>query len=199
MAEEKRIRLENRLLNGEGVQRESRVPIGELVEGYHTWSLANKRPGTVMNDQARIQRYLAFTKAATVQDVTTKSVMDYFAHRSLRDSVVPTTILREREILHAMMTYAVRVGYAVRNPVSDVPRPRIPQKDPRFLRSKEIDALLQTVAGDRIAPLIATAVYAGLRREELCWLTWDDLDEINGVRVLRVRAKRVGHLEHFER
>ncbi len=32
VAEEKRIRLENRLLNGEGVQGESRAPMAELVE-----------------------------------------------------------------------------------------------------------------------------------------------------------------------
>ena len=34
-------------------------------------------------------------------------------------------------------------------------------------------------------------MFAGLRREELCWLTWDDVDLDAATPVLRVRAKTI--------
>lgn len=165
IAEEKRIRLEHQLLTGEFEEEPApeRVSVQQLVEEYAAWSHTQKKPKTVLNDEARIQAFRDFAKPQFVDEITTKSVMDYQTHRAKKS---PATRLREREILHAMMVYAVRVGYVGRNPVSNVPRPRVPQREPRFLRVNEIDELLAAVAGDRIAPLVAVAVYAGLRREE---------------------------------
>ena len=88
-----RIRLENRLLNGEEHPKAAPVPVEQLVEEYRDWSMANKRPRTVANDQARIRRYLEFAKPGTVADVTTRSVMQFFAYRSLQDSAQPAMII----------------------------------------------------------------------------------------------------------
>ena len=67
----------------------------------------------------------------------------------------------------------------------------LPERDPRFLSLDQIDELLRAVAGDHIEGLVATAVFAGLRREELSWLTWDDLELDLQPAILRVRAKTV--------
>ncbi len=76
--------------------------------------------------------------------------------------------------------------------VESIPRPRLPERDPRFLSLDQFDELLRAVAGDHVEGLVATAVFAGLRREELCWLTWDDLELDLEPGILRVRAKTVG-------
>lgn len=191
IAEEMRIELEYQLLRGELPAEKPRVPIAQLVAEYEAWSKANKRPKTVVNDRGRIQRFRDHGNPEFVDDVTTKSVMDYFSHRAVEDSVGPTTILREREILHAMMNFAVRVGYVDVNPVSRVPRPKIPDPEPRFLSRDQIEKLLAAVAGDEIEPVVATAVYAGLRREELCWLMPKDLEAVGDGQLLRVRRKVV--------
>jgi len=48
------------------------------------------------------------------------------------------------------------------------------------------------VKGDLIEPVAATLVYAGLRREDVCWLTWEDVDLQETPPVLRIRAKTLG-------
>jgi hypothetical protein len=45
--------------------------------------------------------------------------------KTLGDKVSPTTILRYRENLHALFTYAKRLAHVRENPVSNVPRPRV--------------------------------------------------------------------------
>jgi site-specific recombinase XerD len=195
IAEELRTELTHELLHGEPNANPKRIPMETLVIEYARWSRANKRPKTVLNDQARIRKFRAFANLEYVDQVASKNVMDYFSHRVLEDSVSPTTILREHEILRALMTFAQKRGYVKENPVAAVARPKVPEREPRFLISEQIVKLPRAMDGDRIAPIVATAVYAGLRREELCWLTPADLDMSGTVPLLRVRQKRVNGQE----
>ncbi len=199
VAEQKRIEIEFELLRRLR-EREMVVPlvaeepkptIAEVRGAYTLWSKANKRPKTVRNDQARLDSFFeAHEPAASIDSVRTRDVEEFLSRRALAGSA-SATVLRYREILHALYEYAVRLDYTDVNPVSKVLRPRLPEKEPRFLGLDQIDELLAAVAGDLIAPLVATAVYAGLRREELVWLTWADLDLDGKVPLLRVRSKTI--------
>ena len=64
IAEEKRIRLEHRLLNGGPEELRAPEPVQvrvqQLVDEYEAWSHTVKKPKTVMNDQARIQAFRDF-------------------------------------------------------------------------------------------------------------------------------------------
>ena len=82
IAEEKRIRLENQLLNGEFEKKSQRVPFQQLVDDYEAWSGTQKKPKTVLNDQRRIQAFRDFAHPKFVDEVTTKNVMDYQTHRA---------------------------------------------------------------------------------------------------------------------
>src|SRR5262249_1737458 len=100
----------------------------------------------------------------------------------------PATLLRNREILHAFWRWAERQAHVPKNVVAPIPRPRLPERDPRFLSLDQVDELLKATAGERIGPVIAMT---GRRREERCWLTWDDLNLDEPTPMLRVRAKEV--------
>jgi len=126
-----------------------------------------------------------------LQEVTTKSINDYLVAKRARDATSPTTILRIREVLHALFEWATKQGYAKSNPASAVPRPKIPDRDIRFLTLDAIDDALDAVKDDPIEGVIATAIYGGLRREEICWLTWEDLSLDTSRPLLRVRSKTI--------
>lgn len=90
IAEEKRIRLEHRLLVGEEEQPATapeRVLVQQLVDEYEAWSKTQKKPKTVRNDKARIQAYRDFARPKFVDEITTKSVMDYQAVLSEKSGV----------------------------------------------------------------------------------------------------------------
>ncbi len=165
-------------------------PLADVRREYEAWSAAHKRPRTILNDKGRLDAFFATVPGKSLVQVATADVERFLTTQAMLGRQ-PATLLRHREILHAFWRWAVRQGDVPRNVVSEIPRPRLPDRDPRFLSLDQVDELLRAVAGDLIAPVIATAVFAGLRREELCWLTWQDLDLEQEPAILRVRAKAV--------
>lgn len=125
-----------------------------------------------------------------LNQLTPATVQDYFRDFQL-EGRKPTTINRYREILHAFFNYAIRAGsWVLENPVTKVPRLRCPDPQIRFLTLKQIEIQLQALAKWRcIHAVVATLIYAGLRRDEALWLTTKDVDLDKGM--IYVTAKTV--------
>ena len=183
--------VERRLFLGEPEAPEKRS-LADYLEEYRGSSRARKRPRTHATDMARLEDFVGAIDSDCLGDVTTADVSRFLDRKVNRDGIGPTTLLRYREILHAFFQHARRLGYVRENPVSPIPRPRLAEREPAFLRQEQVELVLKAVQGSRIHPLVATLIYAGLRREEACWLTKDDLDLAGVTPVLRVRAKSVG-------
>lgn len=173
----------------EAVDR-SAADLTTIRADYAAWSAAHKRPKTILNDSGRLSAFFATVPGKALPAVTTADVERFLTREALKGRQ-PATLLRHREILHAFWRWAVRQGHVATNVVASIPRPRLPERDPRFLSLDQIEELLRAVAGDHIEGLVAAAVFAGLRREELCWLTWDDVELDLEPGILRVRAKTV--------
>jgi integrase len=167
------------------------MPIKEFIETYRAYSETHKRPKSHRTDFGRVSGFVSTLQVEDLQDVTTADVEQYFAKKVLEDAVSLTTILRIREALHAFFRHAQRLGFLRENPVAATKRPRIQRRDPRFLSHDQIGECLAAVRGDRIEAATATFIYSGIRREELCWLTWDDVDLKSARPVLRIRAKTI--------
>ena len=191
VAEDLRIELEYRLRRGELPTQVRSKTLDDFVEEYRNFSQARKRPKSHATDMARVRAFTASLKSVLVEDVETADVSAFLSARVLEHGNSPATVLRYREALHAFFEHAKRLSYITPNPVAAVPRPRIPERDPRFLSLDQIKELHEVLVGDIIASLIVTVVYGGLRREEACWLTWDDLDLAGEAPVLRVRGKTI--------
>lgn len=186
-----KLQVERRLLLGEPEAPEKRS-LAEYLEEYRASSQARKRPRTHATDMARLEDFVGALNCDCLGDATTADVSRFLDRKVNRDGIGTTTVLRYREILHAFFEHARRLGYVRENPVSPIPRPRLPEREPAFLRQEQVERVLEAVGRDRIHPLVATLIYAGLRREEACWLTRDDLDFAGVTPVLRVRAKTIG-------
>jgi integrase len=164
--------------------------LAQIREDYAAWSLAHKRPKTILNDTSRLAAFFASVPGKALGEIRTADV-ERFLTAEAKAGKSPATLLRHREILHAFWRWAVRQGHVERNVVTEIPRPRLPERDPVFLGLEQVEALLAVVAGTVVEGPVATAVFAGLRREELCWLRWDDLEVDRVPAILRVRAKSV--------
>lgn len=110
------------------------------------------------------------------------------------DKLRPSSLKRNHEALHAFFSFVRKKGHIVENPLEDIRPPRLPEREIRFLSLEQIDACLQAVRGDLLAPLVTCAIYSGLRREELCWLLWEDVDLTPAKPLLQVRSKTVDGL-----
>jgi len=158
---------------------------------YEAWSAARKRAKTVMNDTKRLDEFFATVPGKGLREIRTADVERFLTKKATGGSK-PATLARHREILHALWSWAKRQDYVPDNVVTAIPRVRIPESDPVFLSLPQIDELMAAVAGTKVEATVAIAVFAGLRREELCWLTWDDVEFDTSPPMLRVRAKTIG-------
>jgi integrase len=96
--------------------------------------------------------------------------------------------------LGRILAYGVRRKLIPDNPIRRLERrerPSVTRREMRILRSEEIDALLRA-ATPAYRPLLASAIFTGLRQSELLGLQWADVDFEDGVLHVRRQLDRNG-------
>lgn len=185
--------LQRKLVNNRTEHLKHReVPVHQAYREYLRHDRARfKASSTIDNDRYLLKNFFRWAALRTIDLFTTKKVMDFFAFKVKVDKIGVTSVRRLREGLHAFFNFVLRSGYIEKNPVSDFKAPRLPERDIRFLSAGQIEGCLKAVEGNRLEPLIGCAIFAGLRREEFCWLTWDDVDLSEEKPLLKIRAKDI--------
>ena len=135
-------------------------------------------------------------KVALLEDLMPEMINRFLSARVEQDGWSPKSVNLMRQLLHRLFAYAIKHhGFRSRdrrypNPVAAVERRREPAPEIRFLTQKQIIEQLEAVKSHAVVhALVATLIYAGLRREEALWLTHDDVDL--DARMIRVRAKTI--------
>jgi integrase len=109
---------------------------------------------------------------------------------SRASGLVPWTIRGIITPLRRVFELASRRGYVAENPMLRLHRDELPrgraQSEPRTLTGDEVRRLLAGCPS-RYRPLLAIAVFSGMRIQEILGLTWGDIDFRE--RVIRVRAQ----------
>lgn len=86
------------------------------------------------------------------------------------------TVRLARSPLSGALKLAVSQGILRTNPAASVARPTTGRKIPRHWSPDQARAFLRSQEGDRLYPLWAFLLGAGLRIGELVWLRWDNVD-----------------------
>jgi len=135
-------------------------------------------------------------KVKLLEDLTPELINRFLSARVEQDGWSPKSVNLLRQLLHRLFSYAIKHhGFRSRdrrypNPVAAVERRREPAPEIRFLSQKQIAEQLEAVKSHPVIhALVATLIYAGLRREAALWLTHDDVDL--DTRMIRVRAKTI--------
>jgi integrase len=132
-----------------------------------------------------------------LEDITTKQIADFIATQVCSRGLAAKTANRYREILHRLFSWSMRQrGVKMpgnQNPAAEVERYKERASEIRFLTLPQIDEQLQALdKNPQMQVMVATLIYAGLRREELLWLQHDDIDlKAGALGMIRVRAKTV--------
>ena len=106
--------------------------------------------------------------------------------------LAPKTVAGALVPLGRIFALALRRGYIAENPLRRLEaseRPRVHRREQRVLTHAEIARLLDACL-PRYRPLIATALYSGMRLSELLGLTWGDVDLAEGLIRVRYQLSR---------
>ncbi|WP_165521984.1 tyrosine-type recombinase/integrase [Micromonospora zingiberis] len=88
----------------------------------------------------------------------------------------PATALRAHATLRAALNAAMRAEKLSRNVAALADRPRETRRKVKPWKPEQLGAWLDAIAGERLYPLYHLGAFAGLRRGELCGVSWDDVD-----------------------
>jgi len=164
-------------------------------------SLLPGTPGAALGSRPATNGYDKYAdrhaKAALLEDITPEVINRFLAARMQQDGWSAKTANLMRQTLHKLFAFAIKHhGFRSRdprypNPVKAVDKKKEPAPQIRFLRAEEIPRQLDVLTDvPVIYAMVATYIYAGLRREEALWLTREDVDLPK--RLIRVRAKTLG-------
>ena len=131
-------------------------------------------------DLRAFSTFLAERGAKGICDATREDVLAFQESRILAE-YAPASVKRGLSVLKGFFRFAVKEGYAKKNPTATMPLPKIPQALPDVLSVDEINRLLDrtlptTPAGLRERALLEVLYGCGLRASEAC-----DLDVGNVV------------------
>lgn len=153
-----------------------------------------KRPPKPGQDR---RRKAPVIDASCFEQITTAQIAAFISGQMASRGLAPKTMNRCREILVRLFNWAMtQYGLKIpedKNPATRVDRYKESAPEIRFLSLKQVDEQLETLKENvQLQAMVATLIYAGLRREELLWLTAEDLDLSAGENgVIRARAKTI--------
>jgi integrase len=109
-----------------------------------------------------------------------------------RGPLSPQTVIHHHRVLREALQQAVKWQVLARNPADAVDPPRAGGDEMSVLGIEQVRTLLLAARGSEIEPVIATAIFTGLRLGEMLGLRWSDIDLV--ARQLRVvqTIKRLG-------
>lgn len=155
---------------------------------------AKKRPPKPGQDR---RRKAPVIEANSFEQISTADIAGFISGQVKSRGLAPKTANRYREILTRLFNWA-STQHGIRmpndkNPAAAVERYKEHAPEISFLTLEQIDEQLDALRDDvKMQAAVATLIFAGLRREELLWLTSEDIDLTAGANgVIRVRAKTV--------
>ncbi|MGE0278449.1 MAG: tyrosine-type recombinase/integrase [Nitrospiraceae bacterium] len=147
-------------------------------------------------DVGEFSQFLGLTRPEEFRTVTRAHVI---AWRELleRRELSPPTIRRKLSALSSLFEYLCEKNAVAGNPIDGVKRPMVNSNEGSTpaLSDAQARRLLEappegTLKGVRDRAIIATLLYHGMRREELCSLKVKDLQSRQGVIHFKVKGKR---------
>ncbi len=155
---------------------------------------AGLRPVTRDGYERVVRKHLLPHFDKTLADITPADVQA-FVSAKVRDGYAPKTVSMMLTQLKGMFRWAIQMELTERNPAASVRAPHPVKKEMEFLSPDEIKRLLDA-ASDEARPVIAVAVFTGLRQGELLALRVSDLELDRGlIFVRRSYSAKYGYVQ----
>jgi integrase len=168
------------------------MTVGAWLETWLDRKVANGlRPATARLYQQHITDYLAPNLGGVrLRDLRPGHVSDLLARLQTEAGsggkpLSANTVVRVHACLRSALTTAVRMRLVSFNAARDVELPKVQRTRVRPWEPWELGAFLDSIQGERLAPLFEVIAATGLRRGEALGLRWEDVDVARGVLVIR--------------
>lgn len=159
----------------------SKLTVGEWLDIWQSEYLGSVKPFTVLSYSQNIKNHIKPAMGAIKLDALNTPIIQRFYNNLGKPSgeksgLSPKTIKGIHGVLHKALSQAVAIGYLRFNPADACKLPRVERKEIKPLDDEEIAAFMKAIRGHRFESLYLVTLFTGLRRGEVCGLTWDCVD-----------------------
>lgn len=182
--------IENDLAKGLSPIPNHTVNINKAISDYEAYAKNLKSKTSMDGDISRIKRFIAWANINRLSSITESILRKYLNHRIDEDEITISTVNHTIKSVKILLNYAVKEGYLSENPLKNMRKYKIEKKPPRFLTKDEIKALFEASKDSHLYPMIACAIYTGMRKSELLRLKWTDIDLSKGVITVSVSKSK---------
>ncbi|MFC1782295.1 tyrosine-type recombinase/integrase [Planctomycetota bacterium] len=135
-----------------------------------------RAPKTIKSHREALEALDKLCKPKTINSVSV-IMIDGFCENLLRQGYSPHTVNKMTRTIKSALTYAKRAGLISRNVLKDEDiTVEAEPKEVKPLEVGEVTALMNAATDIRHRVVISIAYYHGLRRGEICWLSWQDVN-----------------------
>lgn len=118
-------------------------------------------------------------------------IQEFYNSLTREKGLSAKTVKNVHGILHEALDQAVKLRYIGLNASDACTLPRVEKKELQPLTEEEIAAFLREIAdGEPLKNLFTVALFTGMREGEVCGLSWDSVDFINGTITVRQQLCR---------
>ena len=160
----------------------------------HCLVMKGQSPYTIAGYRDTIKSFVKFTGSSFLSDITLSTVERWISLGTCQHNWSPVTSRGRIKYMIVFVKWLIKRDQLESNPLDGISMPRIPKKIPKRLSKEQAEDLLRFVRnypfntkfeGARAYAIIATFIYTGVRKRELCELELRDVDLEH--RVLTVR------------
>ena len=158
------------------------ITVSEWLEQWLKNAEINRAYTTIYGYKNIIDNHIipAFGKME-LQKLKSSQIQKYYTDKIQNEKLSSSTVLKHHNLMKTAFKSAVMQGIINKNPADFVEAPKKSKKQINYYNIDELKMLKETIKGSQIATAVLIAIYAGLRREEICGLTWSNIDLENQV------------------
>lgn len=162
------------------------VPLTETIETYLNHVKLNQKLNTFRRYRSVLENFRDyFAGKRYLNEISKGDILEYRDFRATRVNS-PVTLNSEVTMIRAFLYWCLEYKGLQENPAAKIKPRKVVEKPPPVFTDKEITKMMEAAEPTEKA-LLVLLLYTGLREQEVCHLTWDDVDLKK--KVLRVSAK----------
>ena len=163
----------------------SKTTLAQFLDRWESWA-ATQVSGKTLERYSELLRHHVrpHLGAAQIQKLRPVNFAELYGMlqglKPIGSGLAPRTVGHFHRLMHRIMSHAVKWEVIASNPVSAADPPRVERTEIQILDSGQIKAVLETLRGHVLYPVVVIALATGARRGELVALRWGDCDLENG-------------------